>query len=674
MSMAESILPGVYFEEVVVSRVAEALGDINTVGLIGTATKGPVNEVVTISSYNEAVAIFGAPEQLDGNTNSDKARMLSLYLKLLHAYPGVTVNAIRTANISGTNQYEQAIYKLECLTNAVELHSHDQEDDVELYGTWYNGGQTGTGDITESQIVFSDADEEAACGKAYQWDASEVGTESTEITTNINTPDTDSTMFPAAPAAGDAFLVGHETRQFNSFRLKMATAAIGYVDLAIQYYDSVLSDWVTMDQTHGLIDGTLKLTRDGIISFNKPSTWGTTTEGAQVADGYYIRLLVTTAGSQHPTEDQGWLNGTLADMTITITDVDGSQYIESFRAMDPAFATFINIINGDDTTYDYENNSSTWNGIDGKSRIFKAEQSSPAPTGDVDVTAAPEIQQLGVDGHLDAFGNKWANFVTASKLLRNNDAHLIIFAGLTKDEAILTGILDDTVGASGESRERFCFVGNELGQSVEDIVTDADQASERLCHVAGDVEIADPITLKPIRVGGHVALANLVGWIASRPSNLNAMNKPLLGIVDVNTNATVGKEYTRGDREKLRKANLSVIIKKPYVTFEDVITTSADPYWRDVQVRREVDYIRYQIRNVMQPYIGENNNVGNRDAILASGESVMSVAQSGGWIQAGWRVTVTADLTARQQGKVYVDFEFEPTRAIKKIMIRFYLS
>ena len=145
MSMAESILPGVYFEEVVVSRVAEALGDINVVGLIGTATKGPVDEVVTISSYNEAVSIFGAPEQLDGNANSDKARMLSLYLKLLHNYPGLTVNAIRTGNPIGTNSVEQAIYKLECLTNAVELHSYDQEDDVALYGTWYNGGQTATG-------------------------------------------------------------------------------------------------------------------------------------------------------------------------------------------------------------------------------------------------------------------------------------------------------------------------------------------------------------------------------------------------------------------------------------------------------------------------------------------------------------------------------------------------
>ena len=88
--MVEAILPGTYVtvrDEGLISAGQVVSGNI---GIVGTAAKGPVNEVQILGSFSEAKAIFG---------EIDPARQLTLIQALEQIYNngGKTVYAVRTA-------------------------------------------------------------------------------------------------------------------------------------------------------------------------------------------------------------------------------------------------------------------------------------------------------------------------------------------------------------------------------------------------------------------------------------------------------------------------------------------------------------------------------------------------------------------------------------------------
>jgi len=97
-SIAEMVLPGTYIE--VRAEGLISVGGITTgnIGIIGTASRGPVGKVIPLGSLAEAVAIFGQP---DAFTSPRKAGApLSLTRTLSQAYGSGAQNvfAIRIAN------------------------------------------------------------------------------------------------------------------------------------------------------------------------------------------------------------------------------------------------------------------------------------------------------------------------------------------------------------------------------------------------------------------------------------------------------------------------------------------------------------------------------------------------------------------------------------------------
>ena len=119
--MVEAILPGTYItvrDEGLISAGQVVSGNI---GIVGTAAKGPVDEVQILGSFSEAKAIFG---------QIDPARQLTLIQALEQIYNngGKTVYAVRT----GTNA-TRAAYKIKDSTDKdlVKL-------EAQTPGTWGN--------------------------------------------------------------------------------------------------------------------------------------------------------------------------------------------------------------------------------------------------------------------------------------------------------------------------------------------------------------------------------------------------------------------------------------------------------------------------------------------------------------------------------------------------------
>ncbi|NER04741.1 MAG: phage tail protein [Okeania sp. SIO3C4] len=98
------ILPGTYIEvrdEALIRAGGVATGNI---GIVGTAEKGPVDEVQLLSSLSEAKEIFGDQDELPGN--GTKELTLIRALELIYQNGGKTVYVVRTGKDTKTATYQ----------------------------------------------------------------------------------------------------------------------------------------------------------------------------------------------------------------------------------------------------------------------------------------------------------------------------------------------------------------------------------------------------------------------------------------------------------------------------------------------------------------------------------------------------------------------------------------
>ncbi len=96
--MAEMILPGVYIEVRAEGLIVPGRVTVGNLGVIGTASKGPLNKPVTLGSLSEARAIFGETDAwINGFSNE---LTLVRALELAYGHGATTVFAVRVAAAS----------------------------------------------------------------------------------------------------------------------------------------------------------------------------------------------------------------------------------------------------------------------------------------------------------------------------------------------------------------------------------------------------------------------------------------------------------------------------------------------------------------------------------------------------------------------------------------------
>ena len=73
--MTEMILPGTYIDVLAEGLIAPGQVTVGNLGVLGTAAKGLVGVPTLLSSYNDAIAIFGSYDSfLDPMTRRNAAR------------------------------------------------------------------------------------------------------------------------------------------------------------------------------------------------------------------------------------------------------------------------------------------------------------------------------------------------------------------------------------------------------------------------------------------------------------------------------------------------------------------------------------------------------------------------------------------------------------------------
>jgi len=101
--MSEMILPGVYIEVRPEALIVPGRVSVNTVGIVGTANRGPVDTPVLLAGYSQAREVFGEYDAWD----EDNPAVLTLTraLELAFGHGATQVWAVRVANGAAAGSY-----------------------------------------------------------------------------------------------------------------------------------------------------------------------------------------------------------------------------------------------------------------------------------------------------------------------------------------------------------------------------------------------------------------------------------------------------------------------------------------------------------------------------------------------------------------------------------------
>lgn len=139
--MAEMVLPGVYIEVRPEGLIVPGRVTVSNIGMVGTASKGPIGVPVLLGSYTEARAKFGDYDPwIDGA--SDELTLVRA-LELAYSHGATTVRAVRVAGAS----QQAAAYTLASAGGAcVTLTANSA-------GTWGNGLSVNVAAATENPYI-----------------------------------------------------------------------------------------------------------------------------------------------------------------------------------------------------------------------------------------------------------------------------------------------------------------------------------------------------------------------------------------------------------------------------------------------------------------------------------------------------------------------------------------
>lgn len=146
--MAEMVLPGVYVEVRPEGLIVPGRVGVNTVGIAGTAGKGPLDTPVVLGSYTEAVERFGPYDRwVDGSSDE---LTLTRALELVFMHGATTVIAVRVGgkDVDGNSTASQATVTLNDDAAAAVATLEAKSP-----GTWGNDLRVNVWDADEAPFV-----------------------------------------------------------------------------------------------------------------------------------------------------------------------------------------------------------------------------------------------------------------------------------------------------------------------------------------------------------------------------------------------------------------------------------------------------------------------------------------------------------------------------------------
>jgi hypothetical protein len=299
--------------------------------------------------------------------------------------------------------------------------------------------------------------------------------------------------------------------------------------------------------------------------------------------------------------------------------------------------------------------------INDGSRLVKASEPAAAdkPKVPVAITAATGAGNIGSDG-----GSATATEIaTGLNLLASEPVNIIAVAGL--DAAAVTGtVLAHLEATENDGRERMAVVGVS-GTDVTTVGNNAALGSNpRLILVAPGIIADDAARVgeanKSVKLTGPYAAALVAGRLSTLAPHISLTNK------DVAADGLT-KDYTRAEQKNLLGKQVLVLQKNLGIRILKGITTDTGAF-RQISVRRIVDYAKAGVRIGSNPYIGRLNNSRVRSALKATLDGFLA-----SMVVDEMLISYTLDVTATRAqeivGQALVTMTIRPTFSIDFVKV-----
>ncbi len=258
-----------------------------------------------------------------------------------------------------------------------------------------------------------------------------------------------------------------------------------------------------------------------------------------------------------------------------------------------------------------------------------------------------------------------SHFQAALDNLVEQNVQIVVVAGL-KFSDIKAAILGHVEKTENLGRERIAVVGAD-NSDMEKILENANEiADKRIVLVAPGLREKDPQTGQVVDLPPYFAAVAVAGKLSSLSPHISLTNKTLAGIEDLTM------EYNYGELKALVQNRVLTLQKKRGIRVVKGITTD-DEAFKQITLRRIVDYVKEGTRLGANQYIGKLNNRRVRENLRTTLDSFLSDLIVREFLT-GYKLTVSADRAMEIRGEVQVVMDLNPTFSIDVIRVIMNLS
>lgn len=639
--MSEQIIPGTYIDVRAEGLISAGRIATGIVGVVGTASAGPVGVPVTLSGYASARDNFGAPDDFDSPADGANPLSLTRTLQQLYANGASSVIAVRVAK----NTARAATFTVK------DGSGHNVATLTALTpGTWGNEIQVTVGEAKAPCRITNERQTSGFAALGYH--TVRPSPENRIQITRGDTRRVDALDIVYRFISRNEEVVANGSNQFFLANPKVANVP------AVNELKVVNASGVTV-RTYGA--GAILYGAGGAPALNEIRvnnvTGQLTFEATQVpAAG---QKVIATYGVDHDPPAAG---------EVLVTVWDGDLDFHSGEAPNQGNGDVLTasyLVEAEDAvevTLAHGPVKESYTVADGRLLAARLATSNLARA-TADGTFGNQTPATGVTAYYGTGSNvRGANgadagadeYAAGLDTLSNMLVNIVVLAGQDAETmgSVLIGHLNQTeetdferigvIGAAGQTVAEF------LGHSVAD---------DRVILVAPGIRAANGSRLPPAYAAAAVA-----GLISSLPVQSSLTNKT------VNVAGLV-LEANRGEQEQLIKRNvLSLVRKEGFRVVKGLTTEGEGAAFSSIPIRRIVDYAKYGVRSAANPYIGKLNNDRVRTALKATLDGFLTRMVQDESLT-GYELEVSATRAQEIAGEVSVTMTLQPTFSIDYIRV-----
>ncbi|UCH93943.1 MAG: phage tail sheath subtilisin-like domain-containing protein [Candidatus Aminicenantes bacterium] len=257
------------------------------------------------------------------------------------------------------------------------------------------------------------------------------------------------------------------------------------------------------------------------------------------------------------------------------------------------------------------------------------------------------------------------HYKDALEKLVDKNIQIVVVSG-PKFSEIKSALVGHVEKTENLGRERMAVIGADKSE-VEKILENANEvADKRVILVAPGLKQKDPQNGRMIDLPPYFAAAAVAGKMSSLSPHVSLTNKTLAAIDDL------AVEYNYGQMKSLLENRVLALQKKRGIRVVKGITTHDEAY-KQITLRRIIDYIKEGTRRGANQYIGKLNNARVRGALHTTLNGFLTDMVTREFLT-GYKLNVFADRAMEIRGEVQVIMDLNPTFSIDVIRVIMNLS